>query len=206
MAEMYTIRSQNTYVLLYVLSVLASIVSEFDYTICAPQSSVRRVPSPSALNTTVLQTVLTLGSMLKPPGCKRSTPASTMRGGRFGRGGTDEVNHARLCRSIGERRVCTGTVKMAPCSHAAAWPKFDEAFRTTITSKSRASYPSVTRLQKYEKLFDRAYDIRNRDQSAMFDVSRTGLEEHPARFPYTGFGYTIMNRKEWRQRRKCRYH
>ena len=83
---------------------------------------------------------------------------------------------------------------MAPRSQVAVRPKLVEAFQTAITSKSGASFPSLTRLQKYQIEFDPAYDKRNGDQFVTFKVFRDGIEEHPARVTDRGFEYTVLDR------------
>ena len=74
---------------------------------------------------------------------------------------------SELCSSLqidrGTTEVCKRTVKMAPRPHVAARPQLDEAFQTTVVSKSGASITSLIRLHTYQIGFDPAYDIRNGD-------------------------------------------
>ena len=65
---------------------------------------------------------------------------------------------------------------MAPRPHSAALPQVVEVFQIDVTSESGASFPSLARLQIHEMECDPAYDTRNGDQSATFDISRSGVE------------------------------
>ena len=104
---------------------------------------------------------------------------------------------SELCSSLqinrGMTRACKRIVKMAPRSHAAAWPKLDVAFQTTITSNSSALFTSLTRLQTYQMGLTLLMTAGMEINSPRSTFPEPESKDHPTRVPDTGFEYTILN-------------